>query len=158
MQNLIITIIAIAMFGLALVSGANYLNFNSIQAARHASKINSGLVSVSSSIAQYRMLENEMPSDFSDLTDGGYMKFIPQMAGNINWPAVNQMNFNNSTGGLYVCLGGTQINAIDFDVMTRVELNLGLDAVAIGNSCFLTDDEVITDPLPTTVWLTYRIQ
>jgi hypothetical protein len=158
MQNLVITIIAIAMFGLALVSGANYLNFNSIQAARHASKINSGLVSVSSSIAQYRMLEDEMPNDFYDLTSAGYMKFIPDMAGNINWPAVNQMNFNNSTGALYVCLGGTQINDVDYYVMTRVEENLGFDAVAIGKSCFLTANEDITDPFPTTVWLTYRIQ
>lgn len=158
MYNLILTIIAIAIFGIVVSAGMGYLNFDSIQAAGYAGKINAGLSSVSSLIAQHRMLEEELPLNFKDLEDDGYMRHKPQLPGNIGWPEVNQLKFNNADGALYVCMGGTQITSLENDVFGRIQSNLGSSSVVIGNACFLSSDVAIADVFPTTVWLTYRIQ
>ena len=158
MFNLVITMLAITVFGLAVTAGSGYLSFDSIHSAINAGKIESSIVSISSASAQYRMLEDEMPADIGVLLNSGYMKYTPEFPGNIHLSPSDSLLFDKNSGILSLCIGSSSVTSLDYDSMLKVEINLGVENVVIASSCHESTDMVAPTNFPASVWLTYRLQ
>lgn len=181
MQNLIITLLAIALFSVAAMWKINHIDVESTLVANSSEITKTDLRRVVFEITKYRILEEESPKDFDDLVSVGLMSkhvhqdgsvsFTPSFSeGSFTWPNENQIRIVD--GQIGICFGGEYLNKrskkiLEFLNITKSK-SLGSDGayiesrsdnknLVVAQECFSSEEEAIKETSPGVyrAWATY---
>jgi hypothetical protein len=128
MFNLILTLIAIALFVVVLTYGFNYVDINKTVNNNKIQTLKADINKVSFIISKFKLEEEQNPVDFADLTSKGYMKSIANEDGGVDyipaisiegltWPQANQIKFEGND--LLICFGGNQLDESNHNFLKK---------------------------------------
>ncbi len=161
MFNLIITIIAIALFALILVAGMSYVNPKSLISAGDSARINHAITSVAGFISQFNLLYDAMPETLDALVANTDLVKLPTLPANLIWasPGIHL----EPDGTTWLCLGSDALSAQSLESLIRTEQvldNFEEIRVFIDDACYSGQRKATGELLPTlpgAVWLSYKV-
>lgn len=182
MQNLILTLLAIALFSIAAMWKINHIDVESTLVANTSEITKTDLRRVAFQITKYRILEDENPRDFDDMVAVGLLSkqqeqdgttsYLPGFSeATLAWPEDDQIKYID--GQINICFGGENLNARSKKVIEflniRKSRTLGMDGsyveekhnnenLIVGQECFADEDEAIQEVSPGVyrAWVTYK--
>jgi hypothetical protein len=170
MFNLVISIIAIALFSLALMAGMGYISFSKVLDMIESTNFEKKLYKIDLSITSYQSKFQSLPSNSDDL-----LKYIRnEFRGNesdlsdviiFDNNIMINTTFNMLSGSngfpVEICFGSDNLNSSRYDMLTELKNKVikdeHQDKLTLSDTCGSLVKEVPA-VFPATVWATYRIK
>jgi hypothetical protein len=134
MSNLIIAIIAIALFVSVVTSGINYVNQDKMQINQQASNMRNNITQIESAVVAYNTTFGEYPDQLGDM--------IPQYTNVPSFPSgivLDSFVNNTTTKQRYFCFKVQKTN-YNYKSFVKVKSERSESSMIISNTCGQTSD------------------
>ena len=138
MTNLIITVIAIALFAASLTAGTDYINFTRVQALGDKTFFETGISSLVSGIGQFRLISNRDPVNLTEINPA----FRPVLPSKFRWI---DFNFINVGFGRFidVCFYSPEITKPSSQALTEISDSGRFESIKVWNPENISSDASI---------------
>lgn len=142
MGNLILTLIGIAVFAIASVSGIGYVSLNSAEIVSTSNRINSSIARVSAGISEYYIYHDSYPSTLKDMFPD-ILRSTPKLSSfthsgtSLEPIAFNEDSLISIDGkkNAVLCLGSNNSSMIEMQSLVRSAVSIGREKISFYTSC-----------------------
>ncbi len=155
MHNLIITLIAIALFSVVALSGANYLDTDSISAKHKMFQIQSGFSQVSTGIITFRNLFKKYPANFNQFTP--HIVEIPDLPERFSWEQIGKVAGTGYIDKMSICISGDAIDSADIKAYSELNDFYSEGSLILTADCSSSTEIATPTVFPANVKIIYTL-
>lgn len=155
MLNLVITVIAIALFVIFATYGVGHINTDYFTQKKLESNIETAILIVNSATVRHMNLQGDPPSGINDLVPH-QIKKLPEVNGRIGWDNSGEFKLNTSANDTFICLGSTELSELDSKAILSISNKYNSNTLVVKDCAGFEplDDELY----PKSVWLAIKVK